>query len=94
MILATGAHVAIQAMLNATKAMGPFVEIESNDFLEIVNRQKEPLVVHASKGMFSKKQQYLSPFRGIYLYCESTTPLEITSGASIISAKKLWIPQA
>ena len=92
MYTGAGAQAAINAMMNSVKAMGPIVSIDPQDFITLLHKQDEALVVTAEKGVFGKKRQYLMPYRGLYLYTETKDPFEIPSGVDIISAKSLWIP--
>jgi hypothetical protein len=43
---------AAAAIAQATKASGVIVRVNSDDFLQIVNRNSEPLVVEATGGFF------------------------------------------
>jgi hypothetical protein len=50
---AGGAAAAAAAIAQAIKASGVIVRVEPEDFLGILARQREPLVVHATGGIFS-----------------------------------------
>lgn len=89
---AGGAAAAAAAMAQAIKASGAIVRVEPVDFLEIIGRQKEPLVVFATGGFFSTNYQYLSSYKGLAFFCKSPMPLELPSGCEMIVAKKIWIP--
>jgi hypothetical protein len=87
-----GAAAAAAAMAQAIKASGAIVRVEPDDFLQIVGRQKEALVVFATGGFFSTNYQYLSSYKGLAFFCKSSMPLELPSGCEMIVAKKIWIP--
>jgi hypothetical protein len=89
---AGGAAAAAAAMAQAIKASGAIVRVEWRDFLEILGRQKEPLVVFATGGFFTTNYQYLSSYKGLAFFCKSSVPLELPSGCEMIVAKKIWIP--
>jgi len=87
----TGAVVAA-AIANAIKASGAIVKLDANDFETIVNRSREPLVVIAEGGLFSKHYQYLTSYKGLFFFCKAAAPIQLPSGAEIIRSKNIWIP--
>lgn len=89
---ATAAAVVAAAVANAIKASGAIVKLEPNDFETIVNRSKDPLVVIAEGGLFSKNYQYLTSYKGLFFFCKTATPIQLPSGAEIIRSKNIWIP--
>jgi hypothetical protein len=89
---AGGAAAAAAAIAQAIKASGAIVRVEPEDFLQILARQKEPLVVHATGGFFSTNYQYLSSYKGLAFYCKSPSPLEFPAGCEVVQAQKIWIP--
>ncbi|MGA7243107.1 MAG: hypothetical protein WBX19_07990 [Terracidiphilus sp.] len=93
--MAAGAGVtaaAAAAVANAVKASGAIVQVEPEDFLKILGRAKDPLVVTAEGGFFKTKYQYLTSYKGLDFYCESTELLQIPAGTELIPAGKIWIP--
>jgi hypothetical protein len=87
-----GAAAAAAAMAQAVKASGAIVRLSPDDFLNIIRRQKEPLVVQATGGFFSTSYSYLSSYKGLAFYTKSSEPLMLPSGAEIVQAQKIWIP--
>jgi hypothetical protein len=59
---ASAAAAAAAAVAQAIKASGAIVRVEPDDFLSILRRQQEPLVVHATAGFFSTSFLYLSSY--------------------------------
>jgi hypothetical protein len=51
---------AAAAVAQAIKASGVLVRVEPTEFLRVLQRQQEPLVVHATGGFFSTYYQYLT----------------------------------
>lgn len=88
---ATGAAAAYQAMANAIKASGAIVEVEPNDFLEIVYRAESPLVVYSPAGFFAK-HKYITSYKGLCFYTKTATPLSLPTQIELIAAKRIWIP--
>ena len=83
---------AAAAIAQAIKASGAIVNVEPEDFLSSVQRQKEPLVVHATGGFFSTNYQYLTSYKGLAFYTKSANPLDLPGGSEVVLAKKIWIP--
>ena len=89
---AGGAAAAAAAMAQAIKASGAIVRVEPVDFLRILGRQPEPLVVQATGGFFSTSYQYLSSYKGLAFYAMSPDRLALPRGCEIVEAQKIWIP--
>ena len=68
---------AAAAVAQAIKASGAIVRGEPEDFLRILSRQQEPLVVQATGGFFSTSYQYLSSYKGLAFYTKSSFPLTL-----------------
>ena len=84
------AHAA--AMANAIKASGVVVRVEAQDFMTILKKEREPLVVTGTGGIFSKHHQYLTSYKGLAFFTTSPQPLVLPRSVEIISAKKINIP--
>jgi hypothetical protein len=87
---AAAAHYA--AIANAIKASGAIVEFAPEDFLNLVARLERPVVVTAMGGVFTKKYQYLTGYKGLILYTKNSSPLILPGSVEVIAAKKIWIP--
>jgi hypothetical protein len=83
---------AAAAMAQAIKASGAIVRVEPVDFLRILGRQQEPLVVHATAGFLSTSYLYLSSYKGLTFFTKSSAPVDLPSGCEVIQAQKIWIP--
>jgi len=88
-----GAVVAAQAgvIANAIKASGAIIQIEPNEFMNVLQRSEAPLVVFAAAGMF-RKNQYLTAYKGLVFHAKAATPLALSANVELIQAKKVWIP--
>lgn len=80
------------AILEASRASGTIVSVSPEGFLEILRKSENPLVVVASGGMFGKKFDHLTSYKGLCFYTRSSEPLQLPSRAETVSAKKIWIP--
>jgi hypothetical protein len=89
---AAGAAGAAAAMAQAIKASGVIIRVLPEDFLNILRRQQEPLVVQATAGFFSTKYLYLTSYKGLAFFAESPTMLPMPANCEIIQSQKIWIP--
>jgi len=89
---ASAAAGAAAAIAQATKASGVIVRVNRDDFLEIVSRNSEPLVVEATGGFFHTVYMYLTSYRGLAFFAKSDVPLSLPDHCEIIQANKIWIP--
>ena len=87
------AHAAIHAAIaNAIKATGVVVRLEPREWLSILKRTENPLVVIAEGGMFKTKYQYLTSYRGLAFFTKSPTALVLPGRVDVITAKSMSIP--
>jgi len=84
------AHAA--AIAQAIKASGVIVRLEPSEFLKILGRQDEPLVVQAHGGFFRPSWQYLTSYKGLAFFTKSTEQLLLPGRAQVVSAASIWIP--
>ncbi len=80
------------AVAEAIKASGAIVRVEPNDFLNLVSRQRDALVVHAVGGMVSTNYQYLLGYKGLVFYTKSPDPLPLPTTVELVAARSIWIP--
>lgn len=89
----TAAASAAAAIAQAIKASGAIVRMEPNDFLQIVYRADDPVVVLATSKMFGKTSyKYITSYKGLAFYTKSKSALSLGSGVELIAAKNIWIP--
>jgi hypothetical protein len=90
--MATGAAAAAAAIAQAIKASGVLVRLDPAEFLKILNRATDPLVILATGGVFKKNYQYLFSYKGLAFYTKSAEPLQLPVTAEVVAAKGIWIP--
>lgn len=90
---ATGAAAAVAAVAQAIKASGAIVSMEPRDFMTILDRIEEPLVVMAMGGVINKNYQYLVGHKGLAFYTKSSEELLLPPKAELLIAKHIWIPR-
>jgi hypothetical protein len=80
------------AMAQALKASGTIVKVGTEDFLKILKKNKDPLVVMAKGGIFKTNYQYLTGYKGLAFFTKSGTPLTLPSDAEVIASREIWMP--
>jgi len=80
------------AIAQAIKASGAIVSMESSDFMSILSKSDNPLVVLAEGGIFKTNYQYLTGYKSLVFFTKSAVPLQFSSDVELITAKKIWIP--
>jgi hypothetical protein len=83
--------VAAAAIANAIKASGAIINVDPKDFLTIISKAKEPLVVMADKSFWSD-YKYLSSYKGLAFYAKSNEKISLPGNAELIVARKIWVP--
>jgi hypothetical protein len=90
----TGATAAAQAaaIANAVKASGAIVKLDPKEFVKILAKTENPVVVTGTCGLFTKKNQYMINYKGFFFYTESREPIQLPLRAELVAAKNIWIP--
>lgn len=92
MSAAAAGAAAAAAIANAIKASGVVVRVEPQDFLNILRKVDNPLVIYAEGGIFSKNYQYLTSYKGFAFFAKSSQPITFGFQIEIVRAGKIWIP--
>ncbi len=87
-----GAIVAAHQIAQAIKASGAIVRVEPDDFLKILARSADVLVISAPGGYVSGGHEYLTSYKGLAFFTNSPNPLALPDGIEVIAAQKIWIP--
>jgi hypothetical protein len=90
---AGAAGAAAAAIAQAIKASGVLVRVDPGEFMKIVRRVENPLVVVARGGFFSRGFQYLTSYKGLVFFAKSPDPLTLPPGIEIVEAGSIWIPR-
>lgn len=92
---ATAAAAAAAYNIQATKASGGIVRLEPQEFLRIIAKMKAPLIVvsPAKGGLFSRNNEYMTNYKGIFFYAETGTALTLPGDAEVVSARSFWMPR-
>lgn len=91
--MAAGGAVVAMAIANAKRASGVVVAVTPENFSAILARAGNPLVVHATGGVFSTSYQYMTTYRGFAFYTKSRQPVQLPAGTELITAESIWVPQ-
>jgi hypothetical protein len=89
---AAASGAAVAATMQAIKASGVLVSIVPAEFLNIIQKQQGPLIVHAKGGLFRTNYQYLTSYKGLAFFTKSPEPLTLPPGCEIINAGGIFIP--
>jgi hypothetical protein len=81
------------AIAQAIKASGAIVKVESKDFMTILEKVDNPLIVFSKSKFISTKYYYLTSYKGLIFYTKSATQLMLRPSAEIITAKSIYIPE-
>ncbi len=68
---------------------GTGVRIKSEDFMTIVSKSEEPLVVETAEGFFTKIYKYATAYKGFVFFTESLNRLHFTAHTEIIQAQSI-----
>lgn len=83
---------AAAAIAQAVKASGTIVKLVPVEFQRILARQPGLLVVTAEGGFFSARHKYLTSYKGLAFFTESSEPMALPNGCEVVVAEKIWIP--
>jgi hypothetical protein len=89
---AAAASAAAAAIAQASKASGVIVRLDPEQFLRMLGRQRDPLVVHATGGVIKKNYQYLASYKGLAFFTKSAAPLHLPAASEVVLARIIWIP--
>ncbi|MBW4579183.1 MAG: hypothetical protein KME42_06385 [Tildeniella nuda ZEHNDER 1965/U140] len=89
---AAAAGAAAAARARALNASGAIVKVTPENFLNVLQRQQEPLVICATGGFFGNIYEYLSSYKGLIFFTESEQPLDLPEGSEEIWAESIWVP--
>lgn len=90
--MATAAAAAHAAMIQAVKASGSLIRVEATEFQKLLNKSESPLVITAPGGFWSKHIKYLTSYKGLTFYTQSTTPLSLPLKVEVVAARTIWMP--
>jgi hypothetical protein len=79
--------------VKAAQTLGTIVKVKPDNFLRIISRAHEALVVYSiSWGLFRKYYQYLTNYKGLVFYTGCYTELQLPEDIELIEAESIWIP--
>ena len=90
--MAAGGAAAAAAIAQAIRASGVLVRVEPAEFLKILLKASDPLVISATGGVFAPNYQYLTSYKGLAFYTKSADPLNLPGTAEVVVANKIWVP--
>jgi hypothetical protein len=89
---AGGGAAAAAAIADAIRASGVLVRVQPAEFAKILARAKDPLVVVAEAGLFTRKYQYLTSYKGLAFFTSSKEAVPLPDDVEVVTANKIYIP--
>lgn len=89
---AAGTAAAHAARINAIKASGVLVRVETRDFLTVLQMAERPLVAYSGKSFWSRNFKYLTSYKGLAFYTKSPERLNLPGDAEVIACQDIYIP--
>lgn len=89
---AGGAAGAYAAVANAIKASGAIVKLKEEDFIKVISRADNPVIVISKGGFMKKDFDYLTSYKGLIFYARTKNEINLPGNSEIISAQQIWIP--
>lgn len=69
-------------------ASGCVVFLDREEFIDVLKRQEEPVVVCSLKGTFRNRHTYLTSYRGMLFAHRAKAPIEL-EGYDLINAEEI-----
>ena len=88
-----GTTAAAFANLKAQRVSGVFVEVDEDQFIEIVAHSEAPLIIIGPQGIWRKRLVYLTAHRGFMFVTYCDQEIELPASCCVLHAKRLWIPE-
>ena len=88
----SSAAIAAAVIAQAIKASGAIVRVRPADFMIILEKVDDPLVVVSESRFFKTTFQYLTSYKGLTFFTKSGDPLPLKDDIELIIAQKIWIP--
>ena len=93
MVYPAGAVAAAAAAMQAIKTSCAFVRVQPEDFLSVLQKSKESLVITGTGGVFSTIYQYMTNYKGFTFFTTSKSKLSLPNDIELIRCKTFWVPQ-
>jgi hypothetical protein len=87
-----GAAAAHAARINAIKASGVLIAVESREFTNLLSMTQKPLVVYTEKSFWSRNYKYLTSVKGLAFFTKSPERLNLPGDVEIIKCESIYIP--
>jgi hypothetical protein len=81
----------IAAMAQATRSCGAVVRLKPEEFMRVLARAKDPLIVTASAGIFKTHYDYLFSYKGLTFYTQAGEPLDLPP-VDVVEAESIYVP--
>jgi hypothetical protein len=68
---------------------GTGVRVKSEDFLHIIEKSQDPLVIITAEGFFTKIYKYVTAYKGFVFFTESLDRFEFGGNVEVIQAQSI-----
>jgi hypothetical protein len=65
------------------------VRLKLEDFMSIISKSEEPLVIVTCEGFFTKLYKYVTAYKGFVFFTESLDRLDFSSNTEVIQAQSI-----
>lgn len=92
---AAAASVAAAAAMNALNAAGGMVRVQPEDFVAVVDRTADALVIYSqTKNWLTGRNtfQYLTSYKGLSFVTMAFSELALPKGVELIKARSIYLP--
>ena len=90
--MATAAAIIAAQIAEAVKASGTVVRVEPAEFVKLLARTDNPLVIYAEGGILQTKYEYLTSYKGFAFFTKAEEQIPLPASVEVIVAEKIWIP--
>jgi hypothetical protein len=80
------------ALVQAVKASGVIVRLDPDEFLKIMDKNLDGLVVMHIGGTLNRGFHYLTSYKGLAFYTKSSKKLAFPNSVELIISKSIWMP--
>jgi hypothetical protein len=87
-----GAAAAHAVLVQAVRASGVIVRLDPDEFLKIINKNLDGLVVMSIGGTLNRGFHYLTSYKGLAFYTKSSKRLLLPISVELIVSKGIWMP--
>ena len=86
-----GGAAVMATIAQAIKTSGAIIRVEPKEFMNILSRTQDPLVVYSPKKFWGS-HKYLTGYKGLIFYTKARIWFELGAEVEVVTAKTIWAP--